>query len=660
MAPVRRVARWLLASLLLLVVSLGLLGLDRLHPPQLDQVKHLSREIRDPTGRVVHVVPAAGGVWRFAATSGDVAPVYLDLLLATEDRRFWWHAGVDPLALMRAAWQLGANGRVVSGGSTITMQVVRLLEPRPRTLRSKAIEIVRAIQLEAHLGKSGVLDLYLTLAPMGGNLEGVKAGARAWFGREPASLDPAEAALLVALPQRPSVLRPDRDAQQALDARNRILRRGHAQQILDPIEAKAASATPIPRTRHTMPDLLPSVAVAAATEGTTTLQRERSAALRRIAMDTASQVGSRGCAAILVASLASRAIEAVGQACAEGGSAPDLFTALRSPGSALKPFIYAMAFDLGLAAPETRIDDRPRRFGSFAPENFHGGFLGEVPAGDALLLSLNLPAVALLERIGPGVFLASLRAGGARLVLPAGAAPSLPLALGGVGLRLPDLVSLYAALGDGGRAAPLSWTGASPAAGSFLFGERAAADTLSVLLRAPPPPGISRLASNGIAWKTGTSWGHRDAWAAGVNARFAAGVWIGRADGTPILDLLGREAAGPALFRAFELMPTAPLPPRHKLSRAPPALAQFEPSTQARQLRLLFPPDGAELSRDELGLVLRAEGGRRPMRWLVDGRPLQTTPHRRDAAWRPQEPGFYRVSIVDADGASASVSVRIR
>lgn len=638
--------------------ALALLLLDGLFPLPLQRAVEVGSEIRDPDGRLIHTIPAKGGTWRFAATAAEISPSYLALLVAVEDRRFWWHPGVDPLALGRAAMQRILNGRVVSGGSTISMQVARLLEPKPRTLRSKTIEILRALQLEARLGKSGVLGLYLTLAPMGGNLEGVKAGARGWFGREAVGLDPHEAALLVALPQLPSKLRPDRNAAAARRARDRVLQVGREVGLFDPSELRLASGNPVPLERLELPRALPRFAVARSIAGQTTIRASIQEAAQSIAGDAARAAGPDACAALVIARTRTRTVDAAAQACAEAGPVPDLLGALRSPGSTLKPFLYALAFDAGVAAPLTRLQDRPRRFGSFSPENFSGGFLGEVTAADALRLSLNVPAVGLLDQLGPGVFLAALRSTGILVALPDGAAPSLPLALGGVGIRIADLVALYAALPEAGMAAPLRWAGSEQAATVPFIGSEAAALVVRILAESPPPPGGSRVQRHGIAWKTGTSWGNRDAWAAGANQTHAAAVWIGRSDGTPMPGLLGRGAAGPTLFRLFALLPQAPFD-----TRSLPPLATG-PDTGGRAasretLRLAFPPEGAEL--DALGgIMLRAEGGRRPLSWLVDGRLIDAAPYRRDAMWRPEGPGFYRLSVLDAHGASAAVIVRVR
>ena len=327
----------------------------------------------------------------------------------------------------------------------------------------------------------------------------------------------------------------------------------------------------------------------------------------------------------------------------------DLTLAVRSPGSALKPFVYAMAFADGIAAPDTVVPDLPRRFGGYAPENFDRGFTGTITAAEALRRSLNLPAVALLDRVGPLRFAAILRAAGVTLRLPRGAEPSLPLALGGVGITLRQAAALYAALATDGTGGPLRLLADAPAERPKFLAASAAHLVAGVLTRPFPnfgPPGI--------AWKTGTSWGGRDAWALGFDRRHVVAVWFGRPDGTPMPGATGASLALPLLAHVFDLLPKAPrpsMPIQDQPSRsAPPA---------ADALRLLFPPSGAVLSADG-PVTIRVMGGRRPLTFLVDGAPLPADRVRREAAWLPASPGFYRVTVLDADGAAVRAAVQVR
>jgi penicillin-binding protein 1C len=633
-------------------------ALDRLLPPDLSRYQASGIEILDRESRTLSVLPAPGGVWRLRTAAGDVPAHLLDMLLAAEDRRFRHHPGVDPFALARAAAQWARSGRVVSGGSTLTMQVARLLEPRPRTLRSKAIEVLRALQLEARFSKDEILGIWLTLAPQGGNLEGLRAGSLAWFGRPPATLDAAEAATLIALARRPEATRPDRHPDAARRARDGVLlARAAGAGGVTPEEREAALSAPVPARRHPMPRLAPHLArelardAAPGSRVATTLDLHLQAAAERMAARALADLPERAAIALLVAETSTREIRAmVGGAFGEEGRAGmlDLTRAQRSPGSALKPFLYAMAFEHGLARPDTVLSDNPLRFGSYAPENFDRGFAGRITAADALRQSLNLPAVALLDGVGALRFAAALKAAGAPPRLPPAAEPSLPLALGGAGTTLREMMGLYALLGDAGHAAPLTAVPREMPERVPVVAPHAAAQVAALLVQPFPNGGPS-----GVAWKTGTSWGGRDAWAFGLDARHVVGVWVGRPDGTPLPGATGRRLALPLVAGGFALLPPAPREP-----------LLVRPVTQplaeaADRLRLLFPMPGATLA--EGGQVtIRASGGRRPLTFLVDGAPLEQERARREASWTPPGPGFYRITVLDADGAAARAELRVR
>ncbi len=633
----RRLLRWTLAALL--GFGLAALALDRAFPPDLSRLAQTGTEIIDRQGRTVALLPAPGGVWRFHTEASEVAPAFIDALIRTEDRQFWHHPGVNPLALLRALAQDLRAGRVVSGGSTLTMQAARLLEPRPRTVRSKLIEIARALQLEVRFSKSEILSIWLTLAPYGGNLEGLRAGSLAWFGTSPRLLEPAQAALLVAIPRRPEALRPDRHPDRARLLRDRIL---------------GGDGGEMPAARVKLPRHAPQAvaALAGPPRVATTLDLPLQEALERLAADRLADLPDRASLALLIADAPAREIRALvsgGGGRGEGrGGFLDLTRAVRSPGSALKPFIYGLAFQDGLAAPETVLDDTPRRFGHYAPEDFDRSFAGEVTAAEALRRSLNLPAVALLDRIGPQRFAASLQAAGIKLRLPPGADPSLPLALGGAGITLRQLAGLYASIATDGAFAPLALRAEEHRAALPLLAPRAAAAVAGVLTQPFPDTADS----SGVAWKTGTSWGGRDAWALGFDAHHAAAVWIGRPDGTPLPGATGRSLALPMLARVFGLLPPAPRP-------SPPSLRRDATGISADALRLLFPPPDAVLAGDG-PVVLRAMGGRRPLTFLVDGAPLPADPARREVAWTPAGAGFYRLTVLDAGGSAAHASVRVR
>ena len=667
-----------------LALTAGLVGLDLAFPPPLDKLARASPVVLDRHGAWLRALTVENGRWRLRADLDRTDPVFLQRLVALEDARFDAHRGVDPLAVLRAAADDLSARRVRSGASTLTMQLARRLDPRPRTFAAKALEAVRALQLEVRFSKREILADYLTLTPYGGPLEGVRAASLAYFGHEPSALTDAEQALLIALPQAPEARRPDRRPQAALRARSAVLARLVASGLIAPGAAQEAAREPLPR-RAAFPAQAWSAAgelARAAPPGqptvTSTLDAALQARLETLAAQTAAAQGPATSCAVLVVETDGRAVRAAVTSAGRDrpGGWVDATRALRSPGSALKPFLYAQAFEGGLAAPETRLADAPIAFSGYAPEDFEHAFHGEVTAREALQYSLNVPAVTLLSRVGPAAFEARLQGAGARLVRPKAAAidPGLALALGGEGVTLRDLAMLYAALADGGVAKPLAWTGAQAeatrhAAGRRLVRPEAAAAVLDILRGAPAPadrlaPALS-LGAPRLAFKTGTSYGFRDAVAAGVGAGFTVVVWTGRPDGGAREGLTGRSAALPLLFQVFDVLEAgrgqAPPVTIAAAPRAVPAalvrLADLAPGPH-----LVFPPNGAQVMVDGFGPAgsgLALAGTGETLRWYVDGRPLAPGPAGGPPVWRPATAGFYRVTAVDAVGLRAESRVRV-
>jgi penicillin-binding protein 1C len=667
-----------------------------LAPVDFTRAKQGSHTVLDRNGRLLRAFTMPDGRWRLPVRVRDVDPRFLAMLIAYEDQRFYRHYGVDFLSLGRAALQWARRGHAVSGGSTLTMQVARLLAPRAeRSLSAKLEQILRAFQIEGQTSKTGILDLYLALAPYGGNIEGVRAASLAYFGHEPKRLTIAEAALLVAMPQAPEARRPDRFPNAARAARDIVLDRVFARGVITQAERDAAKREAVRRERRPFPVLAAHAAEEEIRRAPSlrlhrlTLDSRLQASLENLAKEAAAALGPKLSCAILVIDNASGAIRAhVGSAdyfSQERAGSIDMTSAIRSPGSALKPFIYASAFDAGIAHPETLLDDRPKRYGSYAPENFDLSFQGMVTARHALQMSLNVPAVALLEELGPAQFIAHVRNAGAKLVLPDDAAPGLAAGLGGLGITLHDLAALYAGLARGGDVPALVETAPDTPvthAGRPRIAGPVASFYVTDILRGAPPPQNAPFGR--IAYKTGTSYGYRDAFAIGFDKSHTIAVWLGRPDNAPVPGLIGRQAAAPVLFDAFARLGTihefaappagvitsrtALLPPplRHLRKDAPKTLA----AATAEQLRIAFPPEGAELDlgltktaaqRSSTGtrLALKAEGGVLPLRWMVNGAPLGGMEMRRQAAWAPDGAGFARVSVMDAAGATDSVLVRI-
>ena len=633
-------------------------------------------EVVDRAGRLLRAYTVADGRWRLAVTPEAVDSGYVAMLLAHEDRRFHDHAGVDPLALLRAGGQALRHGRVVSGGSTLTMQVARLLEESGTGRWGGKLRQIRvALALERRLTKRELLGFYLHLAPFGGNLEGVRAAALAWFGKEPGRLTPAEAALLVALPQAPVARRPDRHADSARAGRDRVLARAERAGLLDAAAIRAARAAPLPALRRPFPALAPHLAdrLRAAEPGrarhATLLDAPLQAALEQLAAAAAARQGAEASAAILVMEHGTGTIRAsvgsAGYLARRRDGFVDMTRAVRSPGSTLKPLVYGLAFDAGLAHPETLIDDRPARFGSYAPQNFDRRYHGTLRVRRALQMSLNLPVVRVAEALGPARLMAALRRAGATPVLEG--RPGLAVALGGVGVTLEDLVRLYGAIARGGEAVAPRVRADAPAPGPTrrVLSPEAAWHLSDILAGIAPPGG----GSPGIAYKTGTSYGHRDAWAIGFDGRHVVGVWIGRPDGTAAPGATGGGLAAPLLFEVFGHLGPAPVPlsppPAATLTvptaRLPQPLRRFGgPGAGTGGPVIAFPPDGARLVAGAAPLVLRLTDGAPPFTVLADGRPVATGLHRRSAEIGAAGRGFLTLSVIDAAGRAAQSRIELR
>ena len=662
-----------------------------LGPLPLVEAEQVSQTVVDRHDKLLRAYAMADGRWRLPVDAKtNVDPGYLKLLFAYEDKRFYAHHGIDPLALGRAALQLGTRGRIVSGGSTITMQVARLMEPRrERSLSAKLRQMVRAVEIERQLTKDQILNLYLALAPYGGNLEGVRSASIAYFGKEPKRLSLAEAALLVALPQSPENRRLDRHPEAARTARDRVLDRMVEDGQVSNDDAVAAKAVPVPRMRKSIPILAPhSADRAVATFKDTpvislTLDSSLQKTLEALAHDRAISLGSNISVGIIAVDNES------GEVLARVGS-PDYFDdrragqvdmtrAVRSPGSTLKPFIYGLAFEDGFVHPESLIDDRPTRFGDYAPQDFDMTFQGTVPVRKALQLSLNVPAIALLDRVGANRLSSRLRQAGGNLVLPKDEVPGLAMGLGGVGVTLQDLVQLYTGVARLGTTRPLReiMSTDAPRDPLRLMDQVAAWQVGNVLMGTPPPENAPH---NRIAFKTGTSYGYRDAWSVGFDGRMTIGVWVGRPDGAPVPGLVGRTAAAPILFDAFartgKLPMPLPKPPKGVLiasnAKLPLPLRRFRPlgelvRTCGEQApRIQFPLNGSRIEASGAdgasfsAMLVRVAGGVLPMTMMVNGVAAGGIDSRRQRLVDPPGPGFVRLTVIDATGAADTVVVRIQ
>lgn len=675
----RRYALFIAAACLFL----GGLARDQFHiwvantEIQASLVPDTSVEMRDRNGVLLRAYTVADGRWRLAVTSDLVDPGFVEQLIAYEDKRFYTHAGVDPIAMTRAVLQAARHGRVISGGSTLTMQVARLLEDSGTgRWRGKLRQIRVALALERRLSKKEILDLYLTLAPYGGNVEGVRAASFAYFGKEPRRLTPAEAALLVALPQSPEHRRPDRNLETAYIARQKVLDRMVLAGVLTKDDAQAAFTETIPVHKVAFPQSAPHLADRllaqdpATPTHTLTIDAEVQARLESLARTALINQGERMSIAMMaVDHQTGEILASVGSAFYTADSRQgfvDMTQALRSPGSTLKPLVYGMAFDDGLAHPETIIADRPMDFSGYAPQNFDGVFRGDVKVRDALQLSLNLPVVALTEAVGPARLLSALRRSGAAPVLEG--KPGLAISLGGIGVRLEDLMALYTAIARGGQAIELTTQLHREASepGAKVLSHVASWQVGHILAALPAPSGYPQ---RRIAYKTGTSYGHRDAWAIGFDGRHVVGVWMGRPDGTPVPGVFGGDLSAPVLFEAFDRLKSKPeplpMPPEDTLllsnAALPQQLQRFQGQRGARLVdpfapKVAFPPHGARLAPLE-GLIVEVSDGTGPFTWLVNGALVQARVHDRQVDLGQFGRGFLDLAVIDAEGRAARSTV---
>jgi penicillin-binding protein 1C len=548
---------------------LAFLCLDLLFP--LPASKPYSPQVLARDGSLLRAYLSPDDKWRMQVQLDEVPVELPAALVAKEDRWFWYHPGVNMFAIGRALWDNATSGARMSGASTITMQVARLLEPKPRTLGGKLQEVFRAFQLEWHHSKTEILEMYMTYLPYGGNVEGVKAASYLYFERPPKQLSLAQCMLLTVIPNRPNSLRPDAAGTAAVTARNKWLRRFSAEGIFPAVQLADALAEGIPVARHELAYVAPQFCQTARQGGASTRlvttldprmqQLSQSLLHNHVARHKGAGIGN---GAVLVVD--NRTMEVM----AYCGSADfddkladgevDGVQSVRSPGSTLKPFIYAMAFDQGLLTPGMKVLDIPTEFSDFSPVNYDRNFRGEIDAADALRYSLNLPAVRLLNQVGLRRFVHALRRAGFQSIDKHYRDLGLSLALGGCGATLAELVRAYAALANGGLLRDLRTHvgGPAPVPGLRVCSPEAAyivSDILSGIQRPDIPASfLGRSKLPRVAWKTGTSFGRRDAWCVGYNPRYTIGVWMGNMDGKPVLEMSGSKTAVPLMLELFNVV----------------------------------------------------------------------------------------------------------
>lgn len=561
--PRRLAIKWRVTLLLLLLLPLAIWLANRLWPLVLQEVP-AARIVVAEDGSPLWRFADSEGIWRYLVKLDEVSPYYIEALLTYEDRWFYQHRGVNPLALGRALWQNLSNNRIVSGGSTLSMQVARLIEPHERTYSGKLRQLWRTLQLEWYLSKDEILTLYLNRAPYGGTLQGIGAASWAYLGKSPAQLTQAEAALMAVLPQAPSRLRPDRYPARAKQARDKVLDRLAAYGVWPAETVADIRQETIFLASRQPPQLAPLLARRLTNwQSDTVIQSTIDIALQRrleeLASGWRSQLPAKNSVAILVVDHTNMAVKAyLGSIDFNDDSRfghVDMINALRSPGSTLKPFVYAMALDDGLIHSESLLQDVPRRFGDYRPGNFDSGFHGPVSAAESLVRSLNLPSVQLLEAYGPKRFTANLRNTGVLLNFPLNSEPNLSLILGGTGIQMDQLVAAYSAFARGGKVAGLRYTVDQPLVERPLLSAGSAWIVRRILAGESRPQTDNNLTAIApLAWKTGTSYGYRDAWAIGITPRYLIGIWVGRPDSTPVAGQFGYVTAVPFLHQVNTLL----------------------------------------------------------------------------------------------------------
>lgn len=645
-------SRWLQRlrrlALLLIGVAIVALILDRLFPLPLPDPDRGSTVVLARDGSPLRAFADAEGIWSYPVSLDDVSPLYLEALVGYEDRWFWHHPGINPVAALRAFGQMLSNGRIVSGGSTLTMQVARILEPHSRSFGGKLRQSLRALQLEAHLSKREILELYLDNAPFGGTLQGVEAASWAYLGHSANRLSHAEAALLTVLPQAPSRLRPDRHAQRARAARDKVLDRMAALDVWTPAEVKDARIESV--IARTLQPPLSAALLARRLHNehprdrriTTTIDIELQRSVQDRVGNYLARLPDRTSAALLVVDNTDLSTLAYVGSASFGDEARlghvDMVQAWRSPGSTLKPFLYGLALDDGLIHSESLLIDAPQSFGDYRPGNFDSAFNGPVGAAEALRLSLNVPAVDLLDRVGAARFTARLANTGLRLRLPHGVEPNLSIILGGVGARMEDLAGAYTALNRKGIGGMVRYSPDDALVERRVLSEGAAWIVREILEANPRPgyrPGTFDTGSRPrVAWKTGTSYGYRDAWAIGGTQQYTVAVWIGRPDGTPLPGQYGAVTALPLMFQVVDSLPG------RALSQVPEA-----PPTSVSEQEICWP----------LGLAYDQQQPDRCQQkldaWILDGVIPPTFPERDSRSWSA---GLLHVRIDAASGQRLS------
>lgn len=530
-----------------------------------------STVILDTNGEILRVYLNNQQQWQLPYQPAKIPDKLEKAVLFYEDENFYYHPGINPLALLRATGQIIVNGRIISGGSTLTMQTARLAAPKKRTFFNKFTEMVQALYLELRFSKAEIFRLYLENAPYGGNIVGIPAASRRYFAKEAEYLTWAEAALLAVIPNSPSMINPVKNSPKLLLKRNKLLYRLYQSGAFDRTTLLLSMRENIPTGSIPFPLNVPQLSNRLKKDqpGTvikTTIDLSLQNEANQICQRYAGSLRELGIAnlAVIVAETQSGKVRAyVGSQDFRDSSALgeiDGVQALRSSGSVLKPFLYAQAFGGGVIQPQSLLEDIPVNYGSFSPVNADRRYNGLIQAEDALTRSLNVPAVRLLSEIGLTDFYTLLLSGGITSFTKTPEHYGLTLILGGAEVQLAELAALYRTLGRMGKYSPLQYLDSTGVTTNRqIFSPGASWLTLNILKDVKRPgsevywPYFD--SSYPLAWKTGTSFGNRDAWAVGVSPEWTIGVWTGNFQGGNNPNLSGTNSSGPLLFQIFHSLP---------------------------------------------------------------------------------------------------------
>ncbi len=554
----------------LLFIFVCFLILDKLFPLPIKDFKqrHFAQIVVDKAGHPLRAFADKQGVWRYEVSLDEISPLYLQALINYEDRYFYYHFGINPFAIARALGQWIINGKIISGASTLTMQVARILKPHKKSFSGKLVQMFMALQLEWHYNKQEILTYYVNYAPFGGPLEGVQAASYAYLGKPAIELSESEAALLAVMPQSPSRFRPDKHPKRAQKARNKLLGRLKTYAIWDKQVIQEAMNEPIFAQYNTRPMIAPLLSQRLKQNHPksrviqTTIDIELQSELENLVKDYIENKPEKMSAALLLINNKDLSTVAyIGSADFQNNKRAgqvDMIQAKRSPGSTLKPFIYGLAIDAGIVHSQSLLFDVPQSFSGYRPKNFSSSFSGPASLTQALGRSLNMPAVQILNAINPTNFYAKMQSAGLNIQLPINAKPNLSLALGGGSANLENMVGVFSSLGRKGKSAHVRLTKDEPLISYPLLSQGSAWIIQNILANVPLQGKLhsqSLMPQQRIAYKTGTSYGGRDAWVLASNAQFTIGIWLGQPDGSFVDKNTGRNSAVPLLRKVLTLLP---------------------------------------------------------------------------------------------------------